>query len=68
LKAFPLDSVTLLQSAGLLRQAGEWSGENASVEIPQLPRLLQVVQDISRTPAGSRVRETYRRIHLWCED
>jgi len=68
LKAFPLDSVTLLQSAGLLRQAGEWSGENARVEIPQLPRLLQVVQDISRTPAGSRVRETYRRIHLWGED
>jgi hypothetical protein len=67
-KAFPLGSITLLQSAGLLRQAGEWCGENARVQIPQLPRLLQVVQDISRTPAGSRVRETYRSIHLWGDD
>lgn len=68
MKAFPLESVTLNQSAALLRQAGEWCGENARVEIPQLPRLLQVVQDISRTPAGSRVRETYRSIHLWGDD
>lgn len=68
MKAFPLEPVTHLQSAGLLRQAGEWSGDNARVEIPQLPRLLQVVQDISRTPAGSRVSETYRRIHLWGDD
>lgn len=68
MKAFPLEPLTLLQSEVLLRQAGEWSGDKARVEIPQLPRLLQVVQDISRTPAGSRVRETYRRVHLWGDD
>lgn len=68
MKTFPLEPVTLHQSAALLRQAGEWCGENSRVEIPQLPRLLQVVQDISRTPAGSRVRETYRSIHLWGDD
>lgn len=68
MKAFPLESVSLLQSAALLRQAGEWCGEYSRVEIPQLPRLLQVVQDISRTPSGSRVRETYRSIHLWGDD
>ena len=68
MKPFPLDSVSLPRSAELLRQAGEWKGEASTVEIPQLPRLLQVVQDISRTPAGSRVSETYRSIHLWGDD
>jgi len=68
LKRFPLQSLGLAQSAGLLRQAGEWGGGGSSVEIPQLSRLLQVVQDISRTPSGSRVAETFRHVHLWGAD
>ncbi len=65
---FPLDAVSLEESAELLRQAGEWSGTSPGIEIPQLSRLLQVVQDISRTPAGARISETFRSVHLWGDD
>lgn len=65
---FPLDTVSLAQSAELLRQAADWSGGGPGVEIPQLPRLLQVVQDISRTPSGARVAETFRNVHMWGDD
>ena len=65
---FPLERVTPARSAELLRQAGEWAGVNAGVEVPQLPRLLQVVQDVSRTPSGTRLAETYRNVHLWGDE
>lgn len=33
-----------------------------------MPRLLQVVQDVSRTPSGTRLAETYRNVHLWGDE
>lgn len=68
MKTFPLESLTLPESAELLRQAGDWGGADARIQVPQFGRLLQVVQDISRTPAGSRVAETYRNVHIWGEE
>lgn len=43
------------------------SGRSA-VRVPQLPRLRSIISDISRTPAGERVRETFRQVNLWTED
>lgn len=43
------------------------TGRNA-VRVPQLPRLRQIVTDISRTPSGARIREMYRQVNLWTEE
>ncbi len=62
---FPLEGLNPALSAELLRQAGEWGVDNAGVEVPQLPRLLQTVRDVSKTPSGARLANTYRSVHLW---
>ena len=39
-----------------------------TVRIPQLPRLRQVVSDISRTPAGERVENIFRQVNMWTDE
>lgn len=66
---FPAELKTLEDLEVLFRRTVSRSstGRNA-VRVPQLPRVRQIVSDISRTPAGERVRETYRQVNLWTDE
>lgn len=66
---FPADIRELEDLEILFKRAVSRSASGRSaVRVPQLPRLRSIVTDISRTPAGERVRETFRQVNLWTED
>jgi len=66
---FPAELNRLEDLELLFRRAVSRSSMGRStVRVPQLPRIRQIVSDISRTPAGERVRETYRQVNMWTDE
>jgi hypothetical protein len=66
---FPADLDLMEDLETLFRRTVSRSSMGRSaVRVPQLPRLRQIVFDISRTPAGERVRETYRQVNMWTDE
>lgn len=50
------------------RAAARSASGRTVVRVPQLPRLHRTVTDISRTPAGGRVREIFRQVNMWTDE
>ncbi|PIE52723.1 hypothetical protein CSA37_04700 [Candidatus Fermentibacteria bacterium] len=66
---FPAALETLGDLEVLFRRAVSRSATGrAAVRVPQLPRLRNIIADISRTPAGERVNGIFRQVNLWTED
>ncbi|OPX31357.1 MAG: hypothetical protein B1H09_03140 [Gemmatimonadaceae bacterium 4484_173] len=59
-----LDDLEVLFKHAAVRSALGRSG----VRVPQLPRLHQIVRDISRTPSGERVKAIFRQVNLWTDE